>query len=248
MQNSLRTYARGTRQWGPVSGTAPSLPNFTARPVNGVAPNLNGLMDAASAIAANAINALGAAKETPDTVANMTAALVRGAVRFQKTSQTAVNGQLVRFGGTAGATATALVAQVAGDSQSDWKDGDSALLLQAVVNGAMRVARKQVVAIAYGAAAGFAGTYAATTEPALRNGGFDINQVAADILASFRTTRAVTARNEFDVNQAILAGLRAGLDETNWNDPVNGIAGIGGIRDFEIVNGQGDPLTDTVGL
>lgn len=245
MTVGLRTYAKGTRQWGPISSTAPSLPNFSDATVDGVAPSLNGLMDAASGIAANAINALGTLKTTPDVVAGITASLVKGAARFQKTSQTTIGGQLVRYGGTTSATATGLVGQVAGTAQSDWTNATSGDLLNAIVRGAMRSSRKQVVSIAYGAAVGFAGTYTATGGSAAA---FDINTAAADILGSFKATKAVRAKNEFDVNSAILAGLNVGLNSANWSDPVNGVAGLGGIKDFTVVNGGGAPLTDTVGL
>lgn len=245
MSIGLRTYARGTRQWGAISSTSVSLPNFSDETIGGVAPSLNGLMDAASGIAANAINALGTLKTTPDVVAGITASLVRGAARFQKTSQTAINGNLVRYGGTTSATATGLVAQVAGTAQGDWSNATSGDLLNAIVSGAMRAAKKQVVSVAYGAAVGFAGTYVSTGGSAAT---FDINAAAADILASFKTTRAVRAKNEFDVNAAIVAGLNVGLNPANWSDPVNGVAGLGGIKNFTVVNGGGAPLTDTVGL
>lgn len=246
MNLALRTYAKGTRQWGPTSTTPPSLPNFSGKPVNGVAPSLNGLMDAAAATAANAINALGSAlKDDPDVVAGITASLVKSAARFQKISQTPPEGTPARFGGTAGATATALVSQVAGNAQADWTNATSGDLLNAIVSGAMKAAKRQVVAVAYGAAAGFAGTFVATGGS---QAAFDINAVAAKILASFKETKAVKASNEVSVNAAILAGLNVGLDQANWNDAADGVAGIGGIKDFTVVNGSGTPLTDTVGL
>jgi hypothetical protein len=246
MLRALRTYRNGTQQWGSISTTAPSLPNFRTSTINGVAPSLNGLMDAAAATAANAINALAPAlKSDPDVVAGMTASLVKAAAKFQKTSQTVIGGNVVRFSGSTGATATALIAQVAGNAQGDWTNVTTGNLLNAVVSGAMTAARNQVIAVAYGAAAGFAGTFVATGGSLAS---FDINAVAADILASFKQTTAVRSRNEANVNAAILAGLNVGLNQANWADPVNGVAGIGGIKDFTVVNGSGVPLTDTVGL
>jgi hypothetical protein len=245
MRSGLKTYVKGTRQWGVLTSTGPSLPNFTPNTANGVNPNLDGLMNAASAISANAVNALGASKN-PDTVTNMTAALVKGAFVFQKSSQSLMNGtQLARYGGAVSAASTALVAQVAGVAENDWTNVSTGALLTAVVNGAMQAAKSQVVAVAYGAAAGFAGTFIGT-------GGvladFDVNATTAAILASFQTAKGVTAKNKANVNQAILAGLNAGLNQANWNDPINGVAGVGGIKDFTVVNGTGDPLTDTIGL
>ena len=240
MLNALRTYAFGTRQWGPISTTSPSLPNFSTLVVNGVAPSINGLMDAASAVAANAINALDSSN--PNDIAAMTASLVRGAAIYQKTSQTVVSGTVPRFGGAVAAATVGLVAQVAGEKQNDWSDEP---LLNAVVSGAMTGAKRQFVAIGYGAAAGFAGTYIATEGDV---NAFNLNSVAADIFSSFQTLNLVQNKNLAQLNAAILAGLRAGLDEANWTDPVNGIAGIGGIKDFTAINGEGTPLTDTVGL
>jgi hypothetical protein len=245
MTRALRTYAKGTRQWGPISVTPPSLPNFKPGAVNDVDPSRNGLMDAAAAVAANAINALGTLKTDPDAVANLTASLVKGAAKFQRTSQTAFAGQSMRYGGSASATATGLVAQVAGVAQGDWTNATSGDLLNAIVTGAMKSAKKWVVPIAYGAAAGFAGTYVATGGSV---GAFDINAIASDILASFQGNQAVKKSNQADVSAAILLGLQVGLDQANWADPVNGVAGITGIQNFTVINGGGTPLTDTVGL
>lgn len=246
MVNALTTYARGTRQWGPVSTASPSLPNFGTSTVNGVVPSLNGLMDAASAVAANSISALASgdpASLDPDATAAMTASLIKGAATFQKMSQTVVGGQTPRYGGALGATTTGLIAQFAGVAQGDWNNLATGDLLNAVVSGALTAAKNQFIAIGYGAAAGFAGTYTATGGTSLA-----VNTVAASILASFQGTQLVPSKRLPQLNAAIVAGLRAGLDAANWSDPVNGVAGIGGIKDFTVVNGTGAPLTDTVGL
>lgn len=245
MERALKTYVTGTRQWGPVSATPPSLPNFDRRPVNGVPPSRNGLMDAAAAVAANAINALGTLKSDPDAVAGLTASLMSGAARFQRTSQMPASGVAMRYGGTTSASATALVAQVAGVAQGDWSTATNVDLLNAIVAGAMKTAKVHLLPIAYGVAAGFAGTYVATGGSV---GSFDINAAAADILSSFRSSKAIKSSNQANVSAAILLGLQVGLDQTNWSNPANGIAGIGGIENFTVVNGGGTPLTDTVGL
>ncbi len=238
MKATLQTYAKGTQQWAGV----PPLPNFTDETVNGVPPNLNGLTDAAAAVAANSINGLGAVlKSVPGNVSAMTATLISSALSTQKSSQAIVDGDSPRYGGTVSASSTGIVAQVAGNQQSTW----AGPVLQAVVDGAISAAKKEVLAVAYGVSAGFAGTYIGTGGAVAS---FDKNVVAGDILASFQGTKGVTKKNQASVSAAILAGLNVGLDAANWNDPVNGVAGIGGIKDFTVVNGTGSPLTDTVGL
>jgi hypothetical protein len=244
MSYSLRTYAAGTVQWPATSTTPPSLPNFSLTTVNGVPPSQNGLMDAAAAIAANAINGLGDLKGNDSSVAAMTTALVRGADQFQKTSQQIGSaGASFRFGGTISAASTGLIAQFAGDANNNWS---SLSVLDAIVQGAVQaVSKRNLIAVAYGVAAGFSGTYFATNDNSPT--GFDINDATSDIIAALQSAGCVNSKNQVNFNKAVFDGLNMGLSG-NWSDPVNGLAGIDGIKDFTVVNGVGAPLTDTVGL
>jgi hypothetical protein len=187
-----KAYTRGTVNWQgwPATGaTNPNgyLPNFgvtTLGPRGGTgsqiqAPNLTGLADTASAVAANAINGLGNFNTNSATapygksatnVQFMTQQLIKAASAFQKSSTRVITGSPAYPTGSLGAASFGITTQVAGDQNVSWGSQASpdgfTLLLNGVVRGAVAAVGKtspNLGAIAAGVAQGFTVTYLQTT-------------------------------------------------------------------------------------
>ena len=190
-------YAKGTVNWAafPSTGnpTNPTyLPNFGTTTLgqkgltNNQIPNLTGLANAASAIAASAINGLGVGTgttnvgvlygQTQSNVTSMTTALLKAAASFQATStknNTAAGTSFYTYGSIS-AAAFGDVTQVAGSNNyyatTSINDGPndavSTALLNSVINGAVSAVKSSlsnVQAVASGVAQGFLATYLFTT-------------------------------------------------------------------------------------
>lgn len=287
MSSSLKAYAGGTVNWAgvPKTGTvfgATYLPNFGTK----VLPSANvanqqlatpGLITKyASAIAANAINGLGNIAAGPagtygknqTNVQSLTAALVKGAVAFQKTSLTPDLTPGQKTVGSIGASVLGITAQVSGDQNGGAINntfGTTAVfkdVLQGVINGAIASAKTQAWAVAIGVAQGFTGTYLATTYNASNtpvNLAAFIALNAGEINTAFLTANKGKAYTKAQLGtyttlaDAINAGITAmytAFDVANGgaNKDFSNISGAGGIRNFDLVNGVGIPVTDTVGL
>jgi len=199
---ACKAYAAGTVNWQkwPVNGVTNSngyLPNFgltTNGPKGGSAnqiqtPDLKGLADAASAVAANAINGLGAVDmnnpsnglygKTQVNVQSIAQQMINAAKAFQATS-TSTKGGLIYGTGSLGAASFGLITQVAGYQQSNgvptsggnqsWGAQGSPDTFTYLLNGVVRGAVAAVgatnlnflKAIATGVAQGFTAAYLQT--------------------------------------------------------------------------------------
>lgn len=285
MSTALKGYKTGTANWAGVPRTGivtgvPYLPNFSSKPLPSSSvdvtlqqpANLGGISEAASAVAANAINGLGntvagSYGKTGDNVQSLTRAIIKGAVRFQKTSLGAGSNTTI---GAIGGASLGLTAQVAGDQNFDWgstvggADATTAIL-NGVVAGALKASKSNAYYIAYGIVQGFAGTYIKTME----NASLSIGTLAAfitensgDIDAAFtlaNNNRAVLFKNQ---SQSTVPDVVSAAVTDVWNafgynnlgvlDPsarnIGSLTGADGINLFGVVNGVGLPVTDTVGL
>ena len=141
MTAALKVYATGTVNWAayPTTGTPTNsayLPNFGTTTVNtgsnAYAPNQTGLADAAAAVAAAAINGLGAINTnsvnlnsglygiTTSNATSIASALTKAAVAYQATSTMAISGETHYASGALGADAFGLITQTAGQTNSVW--------------------------------------------------------------------------------------------------------------------------------
>jgi hypothetical protein len=280
-----KAYTRGTVNWQgwPATGaTNPNgyLPNFgvtTLGPRGGTgsqiqAPNLTGLADTASAVAANAINGLGNFNTNSATapygksatnVQFMTQQLIKAASAFQKSSTTVITGVPNYSSGSLGAASFGITTQVAGDQNVSWGSQASpdgfTLLLNGVVRGAVAAVGRtspNLGAIAVGVAQGFTATYLQTTYNA--NGSFvTLNQFLADnvsnnaIAAAFQAA-GVTGNSLSQVSSNISSGVNNAWNAFNqvtgqWSLGGNiNIAGAKGINLGNTNNGI-TPLINGVG-
>jgi len=185
---AVKAYTAGTKQWAAVPKTGPAsnsvyLPNFSDKPIgptgNPQAINLTGLSDAAGAVAANAINGLGAVNtnsptttaglygQTASNVTIISKALTQAANAVQATSiKTSPN----YASGALGAAELGLTTQVSGTNDESWGGQASTnittKLLNGIVKGAVQavgVSSANLAAIATGIAQGFAITYLETS-------------------------------------------------------------------------------------
>lgn len=192
-----KAYTKGTVNWQgfPTTGNPTNtsyLPNFGTTTLgqkgltNNQIPNLTGLANAASAVAANAINGLGVGTgttnagvlygQTQSNVASMTTALMKAAATFQATStknNTAAGNNFYTYGSIS-AAAFGSVTQVAGTNNyyaavnlnDGPNDAVSSLLVNSVITGAVSAVKNSlpnVNAVASGVAQGFLATYLFTT-------------------------------------------------------------------------------------
>lgn len=270
MNRSLRAYTAGTTNWAPytLGGTLPQyLPNFSVNtnPRNnpaGQAPNVDGLANAAGAIAANASAALTdnlAIFNTPKTtqalaVQNLAAALVAGAARFQRTS---VTGAGFLIGGSTAAVGFGLVTQYAGNNSASWTTAANNSILTAIIEGGVKGSKSNANSFAIGVASGFAATYLSTHGSTVDSAAFNTFKAAAAsaIQASF-----VDGKYKVKLTDVLTSSINSGLDAAfaayqanNWN-AVSGAGGIstdvvnGVIKSLTFLNATGTPVSDTVGL
>jgi hypothetical protein len=278
-----KAYTKGTQNWQgfPTTGNPTNtsyLPNFGTKALgqkgltNNQAPNLTGLADTASAVAANAINGLGNFNTNSATapygksatnVQFMTQQLIKAASAFQKSSTTVITGVPNYSSGSLGAASFGITTQVAGDQNVSWGSQASpdgfTLLLNGVVRGAVAAVGRtspNLGAIAVGVAQGFTATYLQTTYNA--NGSFvTLNQFLADnvsnnaIAAAFQAA-GVTGNALSQVSSNISSGVNNAWNAFNqvtgqWSLGGNiNIAGAKGINLGNTNNGI-TPLINGVG-
>ena len=277
-----KAYANGTVNWQgfPKTGNPTNttyLPNFGITALgqrgltNNQAPNLTGLADTASAVAANAINGLGNFNTNSATapygksatnVQFMTQQLIKAASAFQATSTRVITGSPNYSSGSLGAASFGITTQVAGDQNSSW--GGQATpdpfttLLNGVVRGAVAAVGRtspNLGAIAVGVAQGFTATYLQTTYNA--NGSFvTLNQFLQDnvsnnaIAAAFQAA-GVTGNSLSQVSSSISSGVNQAWNAFNqqtgqWNLAQYPMAGAKGINLGNTNNGI-TPLINGVG-
>lgn len=253
-----KAYTKGTQNWQgfPTTGNPTNtsyLPNFGTKALgqkgltNNQAPNLTGLADAASAVAANAINGLGNFNTNSATapygksatnVQFMTQQLIKAASAFQKSSTTVITGSPNYLSGSLGAASFGITTQVAGDQNVSWGSQASpdgfTLLLNGVVRGAVAAVGKtspNLGAIAIGVAQGFTATYLQTTYNA--NGSFvtleqflQENVTSGSIAAAF-SNAGVTGSALSTVSSSISSGVN-----NAWNafNRTNGVWSLGNIQ------------------
>ena len=288
---TCKAYAKGTVNWQgwPSNGVTNAngyLPNFgttTNGPKGGTVsqiqtPNLTGLADSASAVAANAINGLGAFNtnssalygKTQANVQSITQQLITAAKAFQKTSTTTVGNTPFYASGALGASSFGITAQVSGDQNESWggqATPDSfTLLLNGVVRGAVTAVGKTqsayINAIAVGVAQAFTSAYLQTTYNA--NGTFvTLNQFLQDNVNNSSIAGAFIAAGASSTlfsgaNNPISVGVNQAwnsFNQTNgtWNLAQYPMAGAKGVNlqlggTNALINGVGTPVTDTVGM
>jgi hypothetical protein len=269
-----------------VTNTNGYLPNFgttTNGPKGGTVtkiqtPNLTGLADSASAVAANAINGLGAFNTNPSAlygktqanVQSITQDLITAAKAFQATSTKAIPNTPNYSSGSLGATAFGITAQVAGDQNASWGGQASpdsfTLLLNGVVRGAVTAVGKTqtsfISAIAVGVAQAFTSAYLQTTYNA--SGSFvTLNQFLQDnvnnnAIANAFINAGVSGSVFSSANNPISIGVNQAwnsFNQTNgtWNLAQYPMAGAKGVNlqlggTNALINGVGTPVTDTVGM
>ena len=187
---AAKAYLTGTKQWAAVPKTGPAsnsvyLPNFSTKAIgptgNPQPVDLKGLANAAAAVAANAINGLGAQNIYTNPVATNTAqlygktqsnviviskALILAAATFQKNSAAASTADSTRYvSGSLGATSLGLITQVSGSDNTEWASSPTVKLLQGVVTGAVAAVGKtsaNLSAIVTGISQGFYAVYVST--------------------------------------------------------------------------------------
>ena len=284
-----KAYANGTANWQgfPKTGNptnAPYLPNFRITALgqkgltNNQAPNLTGLADTASAVAANAINGLGNFNTNNPTapygksatnVQFMTQQLITAAKAFQANSTKVITGVPNYASGSLGAASFGITAQVAGDQNSSWGGQGTpdpfTMLLNGVVRGAVTAVGKTspfISSIAVGVAQGFTATYLQTTFNA--KGVFvTLDQFLAEnvnngsIAAAF-TAAGASASVFSGANNPISIGVNQAWNAFNqangqWNLAQYPMAGAKGVNlqlggTRALLNGVGTPVTDTLGL
>jgi hypothetical protein len=276
-----KAYTKGTQNWQgfPTTGSPTNtsyLPNFGTKPLgqkgltNNQAPNLTGLADTASAVAANAINGLGNFNtnatapygKSAANVQSMTQQLIKAASAFQRSSTTVITGVPNYSSGSLGAASFGITAQVSGDNNSSWGGQASpdafTTLLNGVVRGAVAAVGRtspNLGAIAVGVAQGFTATYLQTTYNA--NLGFvTLNQFLADnvsnnaIAAAFQAA-GVTGNSLSQVSSSISSGVNQAwnsFDQVSgqWNLAQYPMAGAKGINLGNTNNGI-TPLINGVG-
>jgi hypothetical protein len=284
-----KAYASGTANWQgfPTTGNPTNtsyLLNFGITALgqkgltNNQAPNLTGLADTASAVAANAINGLGnfntnnpAAPygKSATNVQFMTQQLITAAKAFQANSTKVITGVPNYAFGSLGAASFGITAQVAGDQNSSW--GGQATpdpfttLLNGVVRGAVTAVGKTspfISSIAVGVAQGFTATYLQTTFNA--KGSFvtldqflQENVNNGSIAAAF-TAAGASASVFSGANNPIFIGVNQAWNAFNqangqWNLAQYPMAGAKGVNlqlggTRALLNGVGTPVTDTLGL
>ena len=186
---AVKAYKTGTKQWAKVPTTGPAtngvyLPNFSTTPIgptgNPQAANLTGLANAAAAVAANAINGLGALNtnsatntaglygQTYSNVLSLSKALTQAAAAVQTTSVSTASTHYPS--GAIGADTLGLITQVAGVSDAEWASAASAQIMDGVVKGAVLavgVTSVNLNAVATGIAQGFYATYVETFVPTI---------------------------------------------------------------------------------
>jgi hypothetical protein len=284
-----KAYTKGTQNWQgfPTTGNPTNtsyLPNFGTKALgqkgltNNQAPNLLGLADTASAVAANAINGLGNFNTNSATapygksatnVQFMTQQLIKAASAFQKSSTTVITGVPNYSSGSLGAASFGITTQVAGDQNSSWGGQASpdafTTLLNGVVRGAVAAVGKtstNLGAIAVGVAQGFTATYLQTTYNA--NGSFvTLDQflqenVGNNAIAAAFQAAGVTGTSLSRVSSSISSGVNQAWNAFNqqtgqWNLAQYPMAGAKGINlqlggSSALLNGVGTPVTDTTGL
>ncbi len=187
---AVKAYLTGTKQWAKVPSTGPAtngvyLPNFSAKPIgptgNPQPANLTGLANAASAVAANAINGLGAINtnsatntaglygQTYSNVLSLSKALTQAAAAVQATS-TSASVQTKYPSGAIGAETLGLITQVSGVNDSEWATAASAQIMDGIVKGAVLavgVTSANLNAVATGICQGFYATYLETFVPSV---------------------------------------------------------------------------------
>ena len=244
---TLKNYAAGTTQWAAVKPTVGLvsntvyLPNYSIKaigPVGGTNnqnPNLLGLSDAAAAVAANAINGLGAmintnssgplslyGKSAPN-VQLIAQKLIAATAPFQKTSTSgSISTPNVPFytSGALGAAGLGLVTQTAGDQNESWGNTGSedsyTTLLKALVKGAVKAVGGansiNLQALATGVAQGFTVAYLQTSFNAsatpVSKTTFTNDNLAA-ILAAFTTSGvAISSTIQGLIQSNITAGIQ----------------------------------------
>ena len=183
MAAGLKGYAKGTVNWAPPVGYNPAtdqynyLPNFTAKPIGTQPASPKGIADAAAGIAGNAVAALyNTYGATPTVVlkkgnpfAQMAAALVKGAAKFQKTSTKNVSDLGYKNSGAVGGTGFGLIATAAFQAgtnaiPAEWGSADPAwgeirTILEAITVAGTKAAGANGYFFAYGVAQGFTAAY-----------------------------------------------------------------------------------------
>jgi hypothetical protein len=260
MKTALKTYAKGTTNWAGVPATGPVvgqdyLPNFSTKtiPTTGAnlqQPDLPGLSNAASAVAASAIRALTNAPGALAVATNYTSmanALVKGAASFQKTStsQGGLSGGTVA--GTGFGTTVQTVNKIEPLAYGDWdSDAVTKVILEGIIAGGVKASSSNAYAYAIGVAGGFAAAY--------------LNKGGADNLATFQGNNSQLIHDAFIANKvkptAKFEGNTAASLLNLINDAIQDvyvahagsnystIAGALGVQ----LPGAPDPVTDTVGL
>ena len=190
MTAALKVYATGTVNWAayPKTGVPTNgsyLPNFGTTTINSgtnaQSPNQTGLADAAAAVAAESINALGAINTNSSlinsglygiTTSNATSiaqALTKAALAFQATSTKAISGETHYALGALGADAFGILTQTAGSTNAIW-GGQATGGLTSILNGLVKgmvtavgaSSTSNVSALIGGVAQGFYADYLAT--------------------------------------------------------------------------------------
>ena len=190
MTAALKVYATGTVNWAayPKTGVPTNgsyLPNFGTTTINSgtnaQSPNQTGLADAAAAVAAESINALGAINTNSSlvnsglygiTTSNATSiaqALTKAALAFQATSTKAISGETHYALGALGADAFGILTQTAGSTNAIWggqATGGLTSILNGLVKGMVKAvgasSTSNVSALIGGVAQGFYADYLAT--------------------------------------------------------------------------------------
>ncbi len=285
-----KAYTRGTVNWQgwPATGATNSngyLPNFgvtTLGPKGGTgsqiqAPNLTGLADAASAVAANAINGLGNFNtnaiapygKSATNVQFMTQQLIKAASAFQATSTRGNTGVPNYSSGSLGAASFGITAQVAGNRNDSWGGQATSdtftTLLNGVVRGAVTAVGRtspNLGAIAVGVAQGFTATYLQTTFNAKQSfvsrSKFLADNVSNNAIAAAFQAAGVTGNSLSQVSSSISSGVNQAWNAFNqqtgqWNLAQYPMAGAKGVNlqlggTRALLNGVGTPVTDTTGL
>jgi hypothetical protein len=281
MVAALAYYPNGTQQWVGINtaGVAKQnmyLPNFSTTLLgssnNTQAPNLTGIANAASAVAANAINGLGAFNlatnastanlfgKTSNNVQALTQQLVAVVASYQtiSTSTVKINNQTYSgFSvngmeeGALGAASFGLVTQVAGTNASNWNTAANKSLLNAVVAGAVQASPVNVPAIAIGVAQGFYATYLKTAVGTPISEALFISNNTSAITTSFLNAHASTSYNGITLSNTIVSAFQD-LYTKYTNGNFAAIAGAKGVNmstnNLGVLNGIGTPVTDTIGL
>ena len=190
MTAALKVYATGTVNWAayPKTGVPTNgsyLPNFGTTTINSgtnaQSPNQTGLADAAAAVAAESINALGAINTnsylvnsglygiTTTNAISIAQALTKAALAFQATSTKAISGETHYALGALGADAFGILTQTAGSTNAVW-GGQATGGLTSILNGLVKgmvtavgaSSTSNVSALIGGVAQGFYADYLAT--------------------------------------------------------------------------------------